>query len=69
MDSKKVSLLTLCDLSKVFDTVNLLNKCSLSNTIWSTRRFPGLNDVENNLKLKEITPLANFIFIGAMVGK
>ncbi len=34
MDNKKVSLLTLCDLSKAFDTVNhiiLLYKCSLLN--------------------------------------
>lgn len=34
MDSKKVSLLTLCDLSKAFDSVNhenLLNKCAMLN--------------------------------------
>ncbi len=41
MDNKKISLLTLCDLSKAFDSVNhktLLYKCSLLDidTFWFT---------------------------------
>ncbi len=71
-DKKKVSQLTLGDLSHAFDTVDhdiLLNKGSLLNTSRSTWRCSGQNDIENELKLNVITPLSNFVFIDAMVVK
>ncbi len=60
MDNQKISLLTLYDLSKAFDSVNhktLLYKCSLLNidTFWFTKY---INDrsmsvrIENNISKK-----------------
>lgn len=62
MDNKKVSLLTLCDLSKAFDTVNhsiFLHKCSLLNIdcFWFDNYLKNRNmsvRLDNSISKKKI---------------
>ena len=62
MDKKKISLLTFCDLSKAFDTVNhkiLLHKCSLLNIdcFWFDNYLNNRSmsvRLENNVSKKKI---------------
>ncbi len=69
-DNKKVSLLTLCELSKEFDTVNkkiLLNKCSLLN-IDSFWFYNYLNNRNMSLRLVNNISKKNIVYYGVPQG-